>query len=186
MYRLIRHTLSSLSLLAALSLGLIPNLTAAVGITLTADETAGYARRAEAVSTGIPLPRAAVTDLSTLSVTGPQGAAVQAQFETLSTWPDGSVKWLLVDFFADCPAQATARYRLSDNAARPTQSSKLKLEEDADGVTVETGVMRCRIERRRFDPFGEVWLDHDGDGVWRSKARWATRTASHFWITPPD
>ncbi len=140
------------------------SLLAAVEIPLTVEEADGYTRRQEAVSTGIPLLRSAVTDLSSLCVTGPDGAAVPCQFESLATWPDGSVKWLLVDFFADCPAGGESRYLLTDRKKPAGGAASLKLEESRAGVTIETGVMRCTLDRESFDLFGSVRLDHDGDG----------------------
>ena len=62
----------------------------ALEIPLYAVETAGYERRSEPVSCGLPLPRGGVSDLSQLGVSGPDGAAVPAQLEALSRWPDGS------------------------------------------------------------------------------------------------
>lgn len=147
------------------------SLSTALEIPLNVEESGGFVRRSEPVSTGIPLPRAAVKDLSTLCVTGPDGAAVPAQFETLATWPDGSVKWVLVDFFADCPAGGKAGYFLSDSGKRPESMPMLGLEQSADAVTVETGVMRCRLDRKNFDLFSSVWLDHDRDGNFSDSER---------------
>ena len=144
---------------------------AALEIPLNVEEAGGYIRRSEPVSTGIPLPRAALKDLSTLCMTGPDGAAVPAQFETLATWPDGSAKWVLVDFFADCPAGGKAVYTLSDRGSRPEKMPELRLEQNGDAVTVETGVMRCRLDRNAFDLFGNVWLDHDRDGTFSVSER---------------
>jgi len=130
---------------------LVSGPASALEIPLNVEEAAGYTRRSEPVSTGILLPRAAVKELSRLCVTGPDGAAVASQFETLATWPDGSVKWVLVDFFADCPSRGKVRYFLSDSGKQPESMPKLRLAESDDAVTVETGVMRCRVDRNIFD-----------------------------------
>src|SRR6185369_6768241 len=71
---------------------------AALDVPLTVEDRHGYTRRSENVSTGVPLPRGAVHDVARLAVLDPAGNPVPAQFETLATWPDGSAKWVLVDF----------------------------------------------------------------------------------------
>lgn len=137
----------------------------ALEIPLTMSETEGYTRRAENVSVGVPLPRGAVTDLGRLAVIGPAGAPVAAQFERLAVWPDSSVKWVLVDFSADCPAGGGAGYLLNDSGRRPEAASPLKVSEDGSAVTVQTGVLKVVLNREKFDLFARVWLDHNRDGV---------------------
>ena len=169
-----KRFLNSLFLATLLTFSLLssfPTQAAALEISLNVEEAEGYARRSEPVSTGIPLPRAAVKELSGLCVRGPGGAAVPAQFETLATWPDGSVKWVLVDFFADCPAGGKAVYTLSDRGSRPEKTPELRVEQNGDAVTVETGVMRCRLDQDAFDLFGDIWLDHDRDGTFSQSER---------------
>ncbi len=137
----------------------------ALNMVLTAREDAGYTRRAEPVSAGVILPRGAVSDLSTLAITATGGKTLPAQFETTSTWPDGSVKWLLVDFEADCAAKGKAAYRLTDRGAKDAPATALTVNQDDEGVTISTGPMRCRLDRQGFDLFSEVYLDHDGNGT---------------------
>ena len=143
----------------------------AFNLPLTAREDAGYTRRSEPVSAGVILPRGAVIDLSTLAVTATGGKTVPAQFETTSTWPDGSVKWLLVDFEADCAARGNATYRLADSGAKDAPATALTVDQDDRGVTVSTGPMRCRLDRQGFDLFSEVYLDHDGNGTFEDSEK---------------
>jgi len=135
----------------------------ALEVPLKVTESAGYTRRAELVTFGVPLQRGEVGDLSRLAVLEPGGRAVPAQFEVSSTWPDGSVKWLLADFIADCPPNSVARYRLSDSGSRPEKAPILKIREAGKTVEIVTGVMRCVLDREFFDLFGTVYLDHARD-----------------------
>jgi hypothetical protein len=151
--------------LAILCLLVVAVPTQALDLPLTAREDAGYTRRAEPVSAGVILPRGSISDLSTLTVTAAGGITVPAQFETTSTWPDGSVKWLLVDFKADCAANANASYSLTDRVGKSAPSTALKVDQDGKGVTIVTGPMRCRLDREGFDLFSEVYLDHDSSGT---------------------
>ncbi|MFC1614389.1 hypothetical protein ACFL5K_03755 [Gemmatimonadota bacterium] len=137
----------------------------ALEIPLKVTEIAGYNRNAEAVTFGVPLPRGAVTDLGRLAVLAPDSKAVPAQFETSSTWPDGSAKWLLVDFIAGCGPGSVSRYSLTDNGKLPPETPPLEVNETGRTIEIETGVMRCLLDREYFDLFGTVFLDHDRNGV---------------------
>ncbi|OGG05346.1 MAG: hypothetical protein A3F83_14970 [Candidatus Glassbacteria bacterium RIFCSPLOWO2_12_FULL_58_11] len=151
---------------------------AALDLPLTAREYGGYARRSEVATLGVPLPRGAVPDPERLAVLDPAGRPVLSQFETTAVWPDGSVRWVLIDFSADCPAGGSAVYRLRDNGARPADLPVLNVSEDSLGVTVETGLLRCRLERRYFDLFSAVYLDHNRDGAFTEDERVTSRNNS--------
>lgn len=150
-------------LIATIFIMLLPSVLPALEIQLTAREFEGYTRRSEPVSTGVFLPRGAVTDISRLSLSGPDGKPLLSQFETLASWPDGSVKWVLVDFAADCPARGVSRYVLHDKGA-PAQPTLLNIVEEDDGIIVITGPLRLSLNRERFDLFERVYLDHNRDG----------------------
>ncbi|MFC1544764.1 hypothetical protein ACFL4X_01220 [Gemmatimonadota bacterium] len=158
----IRIILSAVALLCSA----IP--VSALELPLTAREDAGFTRRVEHVSTGVILPRGAVRDIATLGVAGPDGKAVLSQFEKTSTWPDGSIKWLLADFAADCQANGTARYTLTDRKTGAAAESALKVEQDGSGVTVTTGPLRCRLDREGFNLLSDLYLDHDRSGTFEA------------------
>ena len=93
----------------------------ALEIPLSAVEADNYIRRAEPVRTGVLLPKGAVTDISSLSLKAADGKPVPVQVETLTTRPDGSPRWVLIDFFADCPAGGKAFYTLTDQKQSQSQ-----------------------------------------------------------------
>ncbi len=158
--------LSRMPFFTVLILLLVSSGTAmALEMALTAREDAGFTRRSEPVSAGVILPRGAVSELGALSVTTAAGKAVPAQFEATSTWPDGSVKWLLVDFEADCAANSSAAYTLSNRGAgAAAPATALRVEHDSTGVTIITGPLRCRLSSAAFDLLDEIYLDHDSSG----------------------
>lgn len=94
-----------------------------------------------------------------------------AQFAALARWPDGSIKWLLVDFVADCPANSSATYRLADSGARPAKMPSPAVEDSEDAVRTETDVMRCVMDRKQFNMFRSVHLDHDRNGIFSESER---------------
>ena len=84
-------------------------------------ETAGLERIAEAVTGGVPLPEGAVRAAAGLALLDAQGRPLPCQVLPQCHWPDGSIKWVLLDFQADLAANAVATYRLvrRKNAAVP-------------------------------------------------------------------
>lgn len=62
------------------------------------------------VTTGIPFPRGALTDPAKLVLRDARGAVVALQARTLDRWPDGSARWVLLDWIAEAGA---APYRVS-------------------------------------------------------------------------
>jgi len=65
-------------------------------IALRVAEEAGPWRRP--LTTGVPLPKGAVSDPGQLWLMDPDGAVAISQIRGLSRWPDESLKWVLVDF----------------------------------------------------------------------------------------
>ena len=72
----------------------------------------GFDRRGEPVTLGVPLPRGAVSETPALRLADDAGRLVPLQAQALDRWPDGSVRWGLLDFRADVPARRATRYRL--------------------------------------------------------------------------
>jgi hypothetical protein len=103
-------------------------------------------RRAEPVTSGMPIPRElGLTGVTGLRLLGPDGDAVPAQFTPLARWGAGpeddgaAIRWLLVDFQADVPAGAQAVYRLQEAGASEPSFPVLSVTETDDAVTVDTG-----------------------------------------------
>ncbi|MDE2800786.1 MAG: hypothetical protein OXI94_19135, partial [Gemmatimonadota bacterium] len=70
-------------------------------IALTVQEESGIERRAWPVTRGVPLPQGDVAECADLWLEDARGRSVPLQSRSLSHWPDGSIKWVLVDFQAD-------------------------------------------------------------------------------------
>lgn len=131
-------------------------------------EPAQAERRWAPVSGGIPLARGALTDaaLDGLALLDDEARPVRS-FQrpvVLGRWNDGSVKWLLLDFMADVPAGATARFTLCSVAGHVPPEG-IELEERDDAFVVDTGALRAEIPRGRGGLLGRVWLDANGDGA---------------------
>lgn len=128
-------------------------------------ETARIARAGEAVRLGVPLSRGRVRPGAAAGVLLDGGAPRALQWRALALWPDGSVKWALVDFLADLEAGGHRGLRLGwhTEAGLPSSSSatdlRVTVAAHAGGFAVDTGVARFEVPGR-----GE----HDGALLLRS------------------
>jgi hypothetical protein len=98
----------------------------------------GIRRRNEPVTGGIPLPRGACADVDLLRILDETGRRIAAQAVVSERWPDGSIRWLLLDLCADSPS--TYRLQLTTDRARdivPSQSSEVRPESGSG--TIDTG-----------------------------------------------
>ena len=78
-----------------------------LSIPLIIKETAGIDRLNEPVTCGIPLPRARMTQAAHCELHDAHGGKTPVQTQALAHWPDGSVKWFLLDFQISVPANET-------------------------------------------------------------------------------
>jgi len=109
------------------------------------------------VTTGIPFPRGELASPDHVRLLGQRGEE-PAQVKLTARWPDGSVKWLLVTFFADAPAGGAATYRLEYGRAvrRAPIDQGIVLEEyppkrnQPEGTYVRTGALGVFVH-----PWGE-------------------------------
>jgi len=102
----------------AASLLILPTLALAVDVPLTVREREGVARNGEIVTVGVPIAKGQVFSDQSVAISGTDG-----QFETLATWSDGSVRFLLCTFPVTVPANGTGSFQLvngSGNAAPAT------------------------------------------------------------------
>ncbi len=138
--------------------------------TLSVTNALPFARIAEPVTSGIPLPQSlGLTDPQQFHLLDSSGQGVPAEFSVLGRWDSGPqdtskpIRWLEVSFAANVPANATATYTLDlgDNPA----AAGIQLTQTADFIDITTGPARFEIDRNSFDLFHSVWLDTNNDGV---------------------
>ena len=137
----------------------------ALNVPLTVRETAGAARTGEIVTTGVPIPKGQLSSDQAASISGTDG-----QFQTLATWGDGSVKWLLVSFPATVSANGSATYSLV-NGGGNAPAGPMNVSQTSAGVTVNTGPLRFTMKSSGFNLFDEVWLDSNHDGSFSAAER---------------
>ena len=127
--------------------------------TIVVRERSGRAREGEAIRIGVPLARGALRDAAACALTDSRGNARPAQFRTLALWPDGSIKWLLVDAGVDAAPHSTELLGLSA-APAAFAGSPLGFETRADRLRIDTG--RAVFEVPRMGEGALVRVSVDG------------------------
>ncbi len=89
------------------------------------------------VTAGLPWPRGMLTDVRKLVLRDATGAAVRLQAKATDLWPDGSVRWALLDWLAEA---GKGPYRLE--VGEPIAVAGPELKFSVAGYEVETGVGR--------------------------------------------
>ncbi|HET9886075.1 MAG TPA: hypothetical protein VFR10_01090, partial [bacterium] len=109
-------------------------------------------------SCSLPLPQALCTAGAVVVVETEAGKLLPAQMQVLDRWADGSVRWGLIDLLIDegVSAGEWLTISLGDDADAPSASPMLRIEEDAQGISIDTGVARFRCAPGSAFPFFEV------------------------------
>ncbi len=133
--------------------------------TLYFEKLSQYDRSAEPVTVSIPFARGKLADANHCVVRDGE-ATLATQRHALAQWPDGSIKWLLVHLQPNLPGNRAKRLQIeiTSDAVQPPPTARCQIDEDDDGITVDTGPLSFRIERRGFAPVSAVKLH--GESLW--------------------
>lgn len=96
------------------------------------------------VTTGIPWPRGKLLDAQKLVLRDASGKAVRLQSRALDRWPDGSVRWVLLDWIAEANA---GPYRVAVGGPVAVEGPAVKVEAGPDWVKVDTGAAQFEIDK---------------------------------------
>jgi YetA-like protein len=111
----------------------------------------------EPVTAGIPFPAGAVRDVCHISLRDEHATAVAVQALPTELWPDGSVRWALLDF---CSAGTPARersYRIGiEPAAHRSAGPRIGIATDPNGIVVDTGAVTFAFRCGGAFPFARV------------------------------
>ncbi len=114
-----------------------------------------------AIRCGVPFAVGTLFNVpSTLSVIAPDGKAVPAQFSAIGFWPDGSIKWALLQFTAKLKAGEKTIYTVEN---RPKGGApypvKLKIDENADRIKIDTGALQATVDKNKFNLLSNVSIN---------------------------
>jgi len=118
------------------------------------------------VSSGVPFPQGHLASPGSVRLLDAQGREAPLQTKVLATWPDGTIKWLLLIFPSRACGRSPERFTLEyGSRVKPAPvKDRLDVDESRSAVTVTTGPLRIRLPRDAFGPPGEVWFDENSDG----------------------
>lgn len=146
-----------------------PGLTANQVIPLGITEPTGAARRHAPAVLGLPFGRGKLARVGDLRLFDAAAKPVPLQTDVFARWPDGSVKFATLSFFADTEVgggtsirlEARADWATAGPAARPTAEVK----EDDDSWHVGGAGLRFDLGKKVPALFANVAFDRDGDGT---------------------
>ncbi|HEY1378075.1 MAG TPA: hypothetical protein VGF55_14840 [Gemmataceae bacterium] len=112
---------------------------------------------AHPMTVGLPLPRGMLSDPTGWTLTGAAGAAVPVQAEALARWPDGSVRWVLLDFVAGplTAGQHVWSFGPGTGEGR-SPAPACQVRSDQEAVVIETGAAAVRVGRGPAAPLLRV------------------------------
>ena len=155
-------------------------------IPLHIEEPTGVRRERWPICWGVPFPQGALFSPAHVRLRSPTGMEVPCHVRETARWPDGSVKWMLLQFQATLEPQEQATYTVEFGAKvqRNEGGSPLKVEELADEIRVDTGPLRFVVNKRRFALLEQVWLDDHP--MLRADTASGARDAQRLWIADAD
>ena len=149
---------SALALLLVLA-GVTGWANAQVSVPLTIQEavypgapTKGIDRNDDPVTVGVPLPDSA--GINSINQLGLSGATV-GQFRILGRWPDGNIKWVLVDTQASLTA-GTQNNSITLTTGSGNFGGANLASDNGASISVNTGPAQFTIRKARFNLFDQV------------------------------
>ncbi|MEW6749893.1 MAG: hypothetical protein AB1505_02830, partial [Candidatus Latescibacterota bacterium] len=121
------------------------------------------------VTWGIPFGRGRLREAERVWVGAPDGSALPLQTEVLQRWPDGSVRWLLLDFAAPGGTGDgiyTVTYGTEVEPAAPRAG--LRVEAADSAVVVDTGALRFTARLGGAGLLEDVVLQGDSEPLGRA------------------
>ena len=111
------------------------------------------------VTSGVPFPEGDVFDPAHIRLLCNDGE-IPLQVKVLSRYPDGSIRWALLDFqLQGSQTEYTLEYGSQVQRSVFTSESPVRISADEDKVTVDTGRLRMVIDQSRGTIFNEIRMD---------------------------
>ncbi len=135
-------------------------------LTFTVTEHEGVNRQQAPVRGGLPFRRGELDDPTRIRLLDASGRERPVQSLVTSYWPEGTVRWLCLDFLTDMAAGQTRPFTLEYGTEVNTDSgSPLVVQRGVESIEVDTGRLRLAFKTGRG--FARVLSSADG-GVERT------------------
>ena len=162
-------------------------------IALTVTEPSGVERAGWPVTSGIPLARGELRRQQTTALFAADGAEVPLQTEILARWPDGSIRWLLLDFQVDLAAGESQQFVLRygpavrrSPVAQPLLLNAMASRAHLIAPNFHTGPLWMEASADRLRLLDGLWLDHNGDGEFSDSERVTDGRETGIVLRTPD
>jgi hypothetical protein len=127
-------------------------------IAVSVNDPLGVSRADWPVSVSVAFPAGALRDPSVIRLTDSAGASLPVQVRTLARWPNGSLRWVLVDTRMNLEAGKKAGFevRVGDAGSKSHRGrvkfdgGALRVVERHDAFEVNTGPLRFQVPKNRF------------------------------------
>ena len=170
---------------AARKRGLHPARRGALALSILGDEqTRPWEETQWPVSQGVPFPRGTLAEPERVRVVDEAGISMPCQTSPFTQWPDGSIKWLLVSTFA--PKGSRCRLEYGTEIRQPSERSRLRMSESADGIDVDTGKLKLRVASDGSPLIRGVWIDRRGDGDYEQVVAKGVLRANRVFLSTGD
>ncbi len=116
------------------------------------------ARRQWPLTFTVPFARGELADGTSVAVTNERGVRAPTQARALAHWPDGSVRWLLVDSRVDLEANGRVEMHVRPEAP-PSAAQPLRVDDGQERVLIDTGAIRFEIPKKHFGILDGVKLE---------------------------
>ncbi|MGI9286199.1 MAG: hypothetical protein ACR2P1_12495 [Pseudomonadales bacterium] len=130
-----------------------------ITIPIFVEELEGVDRCCEPVSLGVPFPKGVVQKKSDMALYDEQGASIPVQARVAATWPDGSVRWSLLDFQVSQHGGSSNRLELRTGDVPSVECESIIVQETADQFRIDTGGAVFIVSKQDFRPFCSVLVD---------------------------
>ena len=133
----------------------------AIVLAPAASEGGALRRVGEPVTMGLPFPQGSCVDAESLQLLDQYGRARRLQARVLDRWPDGSIRWALVDFQADVDDRVRTAYEvLVGHAKRTTVAGpRIAASRRADRLSIDTGAACFSFAQGAAFPFAAVTVN---------------------------
>ncbi|MBM3334631.1 hypothetical protein FJY63_08215 [Candidatus Sumerlaeota bacterium] len=135
---------------------------------ISVEEPSGVERKGWPVTSGVPFAAGALANPQSAALFTGDGMEVPLQTEVLSRWPDGSVRWLLLDFQVDLkPKEKKALVlRFGPGVGRKPVVKPLLARKNNGTVTMDAGPVQLDLgPKGGLFMLSSIWFDKNGDGV---------------------
>lgn len=113
-----------------------------------------YDKKLEPATVAVPFPKGELShgNLNYLKLKShPEGRCYPAQFSATAFWEDGTIKWLLVHFLGDLPANKEADYELclseEQKGAESTGFPVVYVKQEGGYTSIDNGYMRIELAK---------------------------------------